>query len=426
MSSSNGSVGFDNAVRGRSGRVPFSFYMPVINTSSKPFHKVMPANAVPLGKGNRDEQIGYWNEQVRWRMVRGVRKDLPSKWHFYYLGTGPHADLSYRTRKQGVYWVAREHSKTQPTGLGHRGRNAEPTRPVFNTPLPTELEIADVNSRPNSRASSRARSQSNSSNRSRSNSRSQSRSRQQDDQPRGAQNNGRQRSQSRGRSQSGDRGNQRAKSNGQQDMVAAVRQALAELGFSNQKKSSSGSGSRTPPVSDNQTSQKKKTPVSQTDKPVWKRTPHSQQNVELCFGPRDTYQNFGDSQLVRLGVDYPHFPQIAELIPSQAAMLFGSEISAHEHGDFIQLTYVHKVQVPKDNKALVNFLPHISAFADATDDVTSQSSSQAPLEQRVRLPRSHSTEALPSSDSTDAEVDSVDDDERTEIVDHIYGQETTA
>nr|UUS54194.1 MAG: N protein [Bat coronavirus] len=433
MSSSKGNVGFDNAARGRSGRVPLSYYMPVINNSNKPFHKVMPQNAVPTGKGNKDEQIGYWNEQIRWRMVRGVRKDIPSKWHFYYLGTGPHADLAFRTRQQGVHWVAKEHSRTQPTGLGSRGRNAEPIRPVFNPPLPDVIEIVDSNSRPNSRASSRSRSQSNDQDRSRSqsgnrsqspgNSRSQSRNRQQNNQPSGNGQNGGKRNQSRGRSNSRDRGNQQQNSNNQQDVVAAVRQALAELGFS--KQNNSGKGNRTP-RDDSQQSQpkKQKQPISQTDRPVWKRTPHSQENVELCFGPRDTYQNFGDAQLVRLGVDYPHYPQIAELIPSQAAMLFGSEVVAHEHGDYIQITYVHKMQVPKDHKSLAAFLPHIGAYADATDDVTSQASSLPPLEQRApRLARTHSTEALSDGETV---IEGVEEEERVEFVDDVYDQEASA
>ncbi|AZF86122.1 nucleocapsid protein [Alphacoronavirus Bat-CoV/P.kuhlii/Italy/206645-41/2011] len=434
MSSSRGNVGFDNAARGRSGRVPLSLYMPVINNSPKPFYKVMPQNAVPTGKGNTDEQIGYWNEQVRWRMVRGVRKDLPSKWHFYYLGTGPHSDLAFRTRQQGVYWVAKEHAKTAPTGLGSRGRNTELIKPVFSTPLPNEIEIVETNSRPNSRASSRARSQSNDQNRSRSqsrnrsqtteNARSQSRGRQQNNQSRNNDQNGSQRSQSRGRSNSRNRGNQQQQQqqrSNQQDVVAAVRQALAELGFS--KQNNSGKGNRTPRDDSNQQNQtkKQKQPVNQTDKPVWKRTPHSQENAELCFGPRDTYQNFGDSQLVRLGVDYPHYPQIAELIPSQAAMLFGSEITAHEVGDHIQLTYVYKMQVSKDNKSLIAFLPHICAYAYATEDVTAQST-MPPLERR--LTRSISVEQFEQTNDSDTVEE--DQDERVEFVDHVYDEEASA
>ncbi|AIA62269.1 nucleocapsid protein [BtNv-AlphaCoV/SC2013] len=429
MSSSKGNVGFDNAARGRSGRVPFSFYMPVINNSSQPFYKVMPQNAVPKGQGNKDQQIGYWNEQVRWRMVKGTRKDLPSKWHFYYLGTGPHADLKFRQRQQGVFWVAKEGAKAEPTGLGTRGRNAELTTPIFNPGLPDSIEIVDQYSRPNSRASSRARSQSNdqgnrsrsqSNNRAQSNNRSQSRGRQnqnQNNQPTGDGGSNGQRNQPRNRSNSRNRsGNQGRNGGSQQDLVAAVREALAGMGF---KPNTSGSGRNTPvkvPKGDKPLNKPTKAPASQVEKPVWKRTPHSQENVEVCFGPRDTYQNFGDSQLVRLGVDYPHYPQIGELIPSQAALLFGSEITAHERGDNIQLTYIYKMEVPKDHKSLAAFLPHIGAYADSTEDVTLPPA-LPPKQQRLR--RSASTEVLADTTSV------VDEEEVEEVVDDVTGQDET-
>nr|WCC62338.1 nucleocapsid phosphoprotein [Bat Coronavirus TrGZ19] len=410
-------AGPSNDSRGRSGRVPLSVFQPIRNNASQPFYKVMPQNAVPTGVGKPSQQIGYWNEQVRWRMVKGQRKDLPSNWHFYFLGTGPHADLSFRTRTPGVFWVAKDGSQTKPTGLGTRSRNQELMRPVFDFALPQSLEIVDA-SRPNSRANSRARSQSNSS----SNSRPQSQNRgsrnqsatrqpqqQQQQQRRQTQNNtsrnnnqnGGQRSQSRGRSNTRNGNNS---GNNQQDLVAAVREALVGLGITSKPQTS---GKNTPKRSK---SPAQKTVVEQMGKPTWKRTPHSNEDVTKCFGPRDTHQNFGDSQLVRLGVDYPYYPQLAQLVPSQAAMLFGSEITAHEVGEDIQLTYVYKMKVPKKDPSLVRFLPHIGAFADNVEDVTALDPTATPFTpQPQRLRRHVSMETLADTTHDEDEVEIMDD-----------------
>nr|WJJ08865.1 N protein [Bat coronavirus] len=429
------SVSFDNAARGRSGRVPLSYYLPVINTSAQPFYKVMPQNAVPTGMGNQSQQIGYWNEQVRWRMSKGQRKDLPSKWHFYYLGTGPHAELPYRQRQQGVFWVAKEGAKTQPTGLGARGRNAELISPRFSTNLPDSIEISDTGSRSNSRANSRARSQSNDqSSRSRSqsvgrnqNNRSQSRGRQ-PNQPNGSNSNGSRGNQQRNRSNSRNRGNSNA-NNQHSDLVAAVREALAGLGITpNSNKSTPATSGRSTPKRSKSPQPTEKKSIKQTDKPTWKRVPHSQENVEKCFGPRTASLNFGDAQLVRLGVDYPHFPQIAELVPTQAALLFGSEITAHEVGDDIQITYVYKMNVPKANRSLVRFLPHVGAYADDVQDVTLDPSAPPFTPKPQRSPRAvavvDNTAAV--ADDVIVEVDSADGEGHfEEVVDDVV-DETTA
>nr|QGX41967.1 nucleocapsid [Alphacoronavirus sp.] len=416
------SVNFAGTTTQPRGRVPLSLFQPLRNNSTQPLHKLLPSNAVPNG-ASRDHQIGYWNEQIRWRMVKGQRKDLPSNWHFYYLGTGPHADLSFRTRTPGVFWVAKEGAVTRPTGLGTRGRNSEPKRPVFDFSLPGALEIVDNASRPNSRANSRNRSQSgnpqsraNSQNRNRSQSRGRQQNNQQQNQQRNSggrksnQNRG-QRGQSRGRSQSRGRN-----SNGQtqQDLVAAVREALAGLGIT------ANTSNKTPCAPGKNTPKRSKSPApksapEQMGKPVWKRTPHSQENVTRCFGERDAAHNFGDAQLTRLGVDYAHYPQIAQLIPSQAAILFGSEVTAREVGDDIEITYVYKMNVPKKDPSLVRFLPHISAFSDNVEDVTMPDVSlgfvadTTPLPQR--LPRSTSMQTLAAPEDEVEIVDDVIDDE---------------
>nr|WCC62320.1 nucleocapsid phosphoprotein [Bat Coronavirus PaGX17] len=416
------SVSFDNAARGRSGRVPLSYYMPIINNSPQPFYKVLPQNAVPTGMGNPSQQIGYWNEQVRWRTAKGQRKDLPSKWHFYYLGTGPHAELNYRQRQQGVYWVARDGAKTQATGLGTRGKNTELVQPRFAQGLPDALEIAQPTSRPNSRANSRARSQSaNSGNRARSQSndrnqgnRSQSRGRQQNQKQnnlsKNTGNNGQPRNQSRGRSNTRNPNSANGSTN-QQDLVAAVREALAGLGITGNNGGNTKSGRSTPKRSKSPVAEKNN--PEQMGKPMWKRTPNSQENALQCFGERSPSQNFGDSQLVRLGTDYPHYPQIAELIPTQAALLFGSEITAHEAGNHdIEITYLYKMKVPMTHRSLARFLPHIGAYADDVQDVTLDPATPpfVPLHQREQRASLETQADVVVEDDEEAHVEEVLDD----------------
>nr|WCC61726.1 nucleocapsid phosphoprotein [Bat Coronavirus HlYN20] len=349
------SVSFEDKPRGRAGRIPLSFYSPVMVDGSTPFWKVMPKNAVPTGKGNKDQQIGYWNEQKRWRMIKGQRKDLDSKWHFYYLGTGPHADASFRTRLDGVFWVAVQGSKTEPTGLGTRKRNADLVKPQFAVKLPSAVYVVEESSRPASRNQSNSRNQSES--------RSQSRTR---DSNNGSQNNSR--PQSRNRNSNGSSRNEPV------DIVAAVKQALQELGVApaenNQKskgKKKSTSGTSTPKQSATPKSSSPQMQRKQVERPVWKRVPNKQENVTVCFGPRDALRNFGDAELVAQGVQAPHYPQLAELCPSTAALLFGGEVSTRESGDEVEITFHYKLKVSKTHKDLPAFLQQVSAYAQTPE-----------------------------------------------------------
>nr|WCC61756.1 nucleocapsid phosphoprotein [Bat Coronavirus HlGX16] len=349
------SVSFEDKPRGRSGRIPLSFYSPVMVDGTVPFWKVMPKNAVPTGKGNRDQQIGYWNEQKRWRMVKGQRKELDSKWHFYYLGTGPHADATFRTRLDGVFWVAVQGSKTEPTGLGNRKRNADLIKPQFAVKLPNSVYVVEESSRPASRTQSNSIDQSES--------RSQSRNRGSNS---GTQNNSR--SQSKNRNSSGSPKNEPV------DIVAAVKQALQELGVApaenNQKakgKKKSSSGTSTPKQSATPKSSSPQMQRKQVERPVWKRVPNKEENVTVCFGPRDALRNFGDAELVAQGVQAPHYPQLAELCPSTAALLFGGEVSTRESGEDVEITFHYKLKVSKNHKDLPAFLQQVSAYAQPAE-----------------------------------------------------------
>lgn len=348
------SVSFEGDGPRRSGRVPFSYFTPIIATGNTPFWKLMPQNGVPNGKGGKNQQIGYWNEQQRWRTRKGNKEMLPSKWHFYYLGTGPHAEESFRKRTQGVYWVAKEGAKTEPTGLGTRKKNEPLTVPKFSFKLPDGLEISEPASNPGSRSSSQAPS------------RNQSKSR--DPTP-----NKEKQPKSRDQSQTR-KGQTKQKSQPQDDLVAAVRAALLGMGFTDQKKGGNGSGSKKKSVPSTPRSRSKSPnnasvkpdPKRQTDRPRWKRVPNKSEDVTACFGKRDTSRNFGTGDVLREGVDAKYYPQLAELVPGTAALLFDSEISTKEAGENVIITYHYRMKVPKSDKNLPRFLQQVSAYADSS------------------------------------------------------------
>lgn len=362
------SVSFEQ--RGRTGRVPLSFYAPLMVTDDKPFWKVMPQNGVPQGKGNKDQQIGYWNEQVRWRTNKGKRVELPSKWHFYYLGTGPHADKSFRNKTQGVYWVAVQGSKTENTNLGTRKRNQAVVEPRFAFQLPSNLQIEMPNSAPNSRSNSRSQSGGRGKSRDQSNNRSQSSNRNQGRSNGGNQNNNNNRGGNRSRNNSKSRDNSQSRNNNnnnrgnnKDDLVAAVREALVGLGFQSNSGGSKTSGKNTPKQQRSKSpARPSQSPKRQSDRPEWKRVPNSSNSVTACFGPRDASHNFGDSKLIQEGVDSKTYPQIAELVPTSAALLFGSKISVRETPNDFEIKFHYKMHVPKTEKALSAFLPQVDAY----------------------------------------------------------------
>nr|WCZ56000.1 MAG: N [Bat coronavirus HKU10] [Bat coronavirus HKU10] len=368
MASGGKNVSFANKPRGRSGRVPLSYYSPVMIDGDQPFWKVMPINAVPTGMGDKDQQIGYWNEQPRWRMVKGQRKDLPSKWHFYYLGTGPQEDARYRQKIEGVFWVAVQGSKTDPTGLGTRKKGQDLISPKFAVKIPSNVVIVEDTSRPPSRSQSNSRPQS------RNNSRPQSKN--------NSLNNSRDNSRAPSRPRS--RANSTSSSaNDAVDIVAAVKQALKELGVKPEKKNNqekskkskkSNSGSNTPKeAATPKEKSSPSTPRKQLERPEWKRVPNKEENVTACFGQRDTLHNFGDQKLIAEGVQAPHYPQLAELVPTPAALLFGGEVSTRERGDEVEIMYVYKMKVHKSNTNLPAFLQQVSAYAQAPDATTTES-----------------------------------------------------
>ncbi|APD51503.1 N protein [229E-related bat coronavirus] len=324
--------------RGRSGRIPFSLYNPLLVENGQPW-KVIPRDLVPTNKKEKDKLIGYWNVQKRFRTKKGQRVDLPPKVHFYYLGTGPHKESKFRERIDGVVWVAVNGAKTEPTGYGVRRKNADPETPKFNQKLPNGLSIVED---PDSRATSRSQS------------RSQSRDRGKNSKPQS-------RSSSTERPQS------------QDDIMKAVAAALKSLGFEKpqepqqKKKKATPKSSRSSspaPVKAQSSDAQSKEQKHELQKPRWKRQPNSDKssNVTQCFGPRDLEHNFGSADVVANGVKAKGYPQFAELVPSTAAVLFDSHIDSKEAGDSVLLTFTTRVKVPKDHPHLGKFLEEINAF----------------------------------------------------------------
>nr|WCC62283.1 nucleocapsid phosphoprotein [Bat Coronavirus MsGX16] len=371
---------------GRTGRTPLSYFAPITVTSDKKLWNVLPKNAVPSGKGKASQQVGYWSEQTRWKMQKGERVEKPSFWHFYFLGTGPHADAKFRERIPGVVWVSKANADLKPTDLGTRSKARNLIIPKFDTELPDDIEIVDKSSAPNSRGNSRSqsrgaksgsksrgnsqtrdnsKSRDNSNNRGKSQSRNNSRSR------------GQQRNNNQQRQSSGNAGNNTA------DLAAAIVLALEKAGLArdtekaSKKESSNNNKKQKSRASSPAPTQSKNT--DQLTKVVWKRVPDPSCNVKQCFGPRSTYQNFGDEDAVEKGVRAKHYPSWAELTPTTAALLFGGEVMTVEDGEDIVIQYTYQMRVPKTTPALQTFLPQVSAFANLSGDDASESGQEMPV-----------------------------------------------
>nr|URN46061.1 nucleocapsid protein [Feline coronavirus] len=301
--------------RGRKNNdIPLPFYNPITLDQGSKFWNVCPRDLVPKGIGNKDQQIGYWNRQARFRIVKGQRKELPERWFFYFLGTGPHADAKFKDKIDGVFWVARGGAMNKPTTLGTRGTNNESKPLKFDGKIPPQFQLEVNRSRNNSRSGSQSRSVS------------------------------RNRSQSRGRQQSNNQNNV-------EDTIVAV---LQKLGVTDKQRSRSKSGERSD-------SKSRDTTPKNANKHTWKKTA-GKGDVTNFYGARSASANFGDSDLVANGNAAKCYPQIAECVPSVSSVLFGSQWSAEEAGDQVKVTLTHTYYLPKDDAKTSQFLEQIDAY----------------------------------------------------------------
>nr|WBO26581.1 nucleocapsid protein [Feline coronavirus] len=349
--------------RGRKNNdIPLSFFNPITLESRSKFWNLCPRDFVPKGIGNKDQQIGYWNRQARYRIVKGQRKELPERWFFYFLGTGPHADAKFKDKIDGVFWVARDGAMNKPTTLGTRGTNNESKALKFDGKIPTQFQLEFNPSRNNSRSGSQSRSAS------------------------------RNRSQSRGRQQSNNQ------SNNVEDTIVAV---LQKLGVTDKQRSRSKSRDRSD-------SKSRDTTPKNANKHTWKKTA-GKGDVTNFYGARSASANFGDSDLVANGNAAKCYPQIAECVPSVSSMLFGSQWSAEEAGDQVKVTLTHTYYLPKDDAKTSQFLEQIDAY---------KRPSQVAKEQRQRKSRSKSADKKPEELSVEAYTD-VFDDTQVEMIDEV-------
>ncbi|ASV45153.1 nucleoprotein [Porcine respiratory coronavirus] len=357
--------------RGRkSNNIPPSFFNPITLQQGSKFWNLCPRDFVPKGIGNRDQQIGYWNRQTRYRMVKGQRKELPERWFFYYLGTGPHADAKFKDKLDGVVWVAKEGAMNKPTTLGSRGANNESKALRFDGKVPGEFQLEVNQSRDNSRSRSQSRSRS------------------------------RNGSQSRGRQQS---------NNKKDDSVEqAVLAALKKLGVDTEKQQQR-SRSKSKERSNSKT---RDTTPKNKNKHTWKRTA-GKDDVTRFYGTRSSSANFGDSDLVANGSSAKHYPQLAECVPSVSSILFGSYWTSKEDGDQIEVTFTHKYHLPKDDPKTEHFLQQINAYARP---------SELAKEQRKIKSRSKSAERLEQEVVPDSLIENytdVFDDTQVEMIDEV-------
>ncbi|QLE11829.1 nucleocapsid protein [Bat alphacoronavirus] len=358
----------DASEGGKKKDVPMSFYQPLIVLNEKKLWQELPKNAVPNGMGNKDQLIGYWYEVKREAMSRGKKVSIPSKWYFYYLGTGPHESLKFRTRTDGVVWVAVNGAKTSNTGLGTRSRNQKAKVPQFNVALPSDIVIADSgnSSRSNSRSRSRGRSGSRGGPSSRNSDRTENLS-------------------SRSPAPRGLNQNQKQQNSGapfsKEELMSAVRTTLKEFGLGLQNKSEKSADKPQKAQSKSRSNTPTRSPANvrkQLDKEQWKRVPNKEEDVTKCFGPRDLSRNFGDNELCKNGAEDPRFPGFAELTPSIAAILLDSEVSSQEKdGDHVEIQYHYKMTVSKNHPRLAGFLAQICAFTKPSEVVKMQKSAES-------------------------------------------------
>nr|QBG64652.1 nucleocapsid [Alphacoronavirus UKMa1] len=343
--------------RGRSqnrtnASIPLSWFTGIVDESDAGFTSLMPNNGVPTGAGSASQQVGYWyRAPTVYQMRRGKRVPLPTTWYFYFLGTGPQANSSYGTALDGVFWVKTKNGQIDAKSsrtLGVRETGTEPKR--ANIPnLPQGLRVLlPQGSRPQSRSQSMTRSQ----------------------------NNSRASSATRGggsRSASVDRT--------KEDLKAVVTQLLSEMGVSKNSGSS-------------QNSQKKKKTGSQAptphpdqdSKPLWKRKPNRSENVTKIFGARSDAKNFGDSEMLRLGVDDPRFKAVSYYCPGASASLFNSAVSISDGSNGMKrITFHTTIEVDPTRPGFELFMSQIDAFKKPMTFQQTQDfwESQGPVQSKI-------------------------------------------
>ncbi|UBB42482.1 nucleocapsid protein [Wenzhou Suncus murinus alphacoronavirus 1] len=309
--------------------VELSAWDPIIIQNNKNIQEVLPRTAVPKGLAQGHE-IGYWYRgPERYRFTRGEKVALDPKWYFYPLGHGPAANVKWNSKKDGVYWVAREGASIEKVpDFEPRKKGAEAKRVRLPGKAPANVYFTTTSaSRSQSRDNSRAASRNSS------------------------------RSRNQSRSPSSDRSHV--------DIKQAVLEALKDLGIGqdNKKKnkSAAASGNNTPKQETSPKVQRK-----QTERPRHKRVPTGKENITACFGPRGPEQNFGNDEIINGGAQGKKVAQLLECVPGPSAILFGGKVEqiGKSNGKVaVQYTYVAELD---DNEDVNSFLKLIDAYKKPT------------------------------------------------------------
>lgn len=70
--------------------------------------------------------------------------------------------------------------------------------------------------------------------------------------------------------------------------------------------------------------------------------------------------------MLQKGVQASGYAQIASLVPSASALLFGGNVAVKELADDVEITYTYKMTVPKDDPNLALFLSQVDAYKNGS------------------------------------------------------------
>ncbi|ABN10931.1 Nucleocapsid phosphoprotein [Bat coronavirus HKU9-3] len=292
-----------------------SWFAPLVQTGKQDL-RFPRGQGVPISQGvDPIYNHGYWVRTQRTFQKGGKPVSANPRWYFYYTGTGRYGDMRYGTKNPDIYWVGEEGANVNRVGdMGTRNPNNDAAISVqLADGIPKGFYAEGRNSRGNSRNSSRNSS----------------------------------RASSRGGSRPGSRGASPGRAtpsgSGAEPWMAYLVSKLETL-----EAKVNGTKSETKaPV------QVTKSAAAENAKKLrHKRTPHKGSGVTMNYGrrgPGDLEGNFGDQTMLKLGVDDPRFPAVAQMAPNVASFIFMSHLSTREENDALWLQYKGAIKLPKDD-----------------------------------------------------------------------------